>query len=39
MLLIWPSREAEYFFDHDWTGQISLNRLKKFDFARTRPKP
>jgi hypothetical protein len=35
MPLIWVNREAEYFFRHDWTGQISLNRLAKFDFTRT----
>jgi hypothetical protein len=32
--LICVKREAEYFFDEDWTGQISLNRLDNFDFAR-----
>ena len=35
MPLIWVNREAEYFFRHDWTGQISLNQLAKFDFTRT----
>jgi len=28
--------EAEYFSLPDWTTQISLNRLDKFDFWRTR---
>jgi hypothetical protein len=28
--------EAEYFCRHDWTAQISLNRLRKFLFPRMR---
>jgi hypothetical protein len=36
MPLIWVNREAEYFLRQDWTGQISLNRLAKFDFTRKR---
>src|SRR5262249_40283000 len=28
-------RKAEYFSCHDWTTQISLRRLTKFDFWRT----
>jgi hypothetical protein len=27
---------VEYFFAQDWTTQISLNRLTKLDFKRTR---
>jgi hypothetical protein len=27
--VIWVSREAEYFFGRDWTGQISLTLLQK----------
>ena len=34
MPLIWAKREAEYFCAKDWTGQISLIRLDKFDFTR-----
>jgi len=36
VLLIWVSGEAENFFKWDWTGQISLNWLNKFGFARKR---
>ena len=36
MKLIWVKREVEYFFKQDWTGQISLKALDKFDFARKR---
>jgi hypothetical protein len=32
--LIWANGEAEYFLKGDWTRQISLIRLDKFDFAR-----
>jgi hypothetical protein len=28
--------KAEYFSREIWTGEISLNRLDKFDFPRTR---
>src|SRR5512140_1533067 len=31
---ICAKRETEYFFHRDWTGQISLIRLDKFDFTR-----
>ena len=34
LLLIWGSGEADYFCARDWTGQITLNRLRKIDFAR-----
>ena len=34
MPLIWGQRKAEYFSLEDWTTQISLIRLAKFDFAR-----
>jgi hypothetical protein len=27
--VIWGSGEAEYFFERDWTGQISLKLLRK----------
>jgi hypothetical protein len=27
--VIWVSREAEYFYGRDWTGQISLKMLEK----------
>jgi len=36
MPLIWGQRKAKYFLRQDWTTQISLIRLAKFDFARTR---
>jgi hypothetical protein len=32
--VIWVRREGEYFCEWDWTGQISLIRLKNFRFAR-----
>jgi hypothetical protein len=32
--LIWVAREAKYFSQGDWTGQINLIRLAKSDFAR-----
>jgi hypothetical protein len=35
MPVIWVKREARYFCGQDWTGQISLNRLRKIDFGRT----
>ena len=31
--LIWGEDEANYFCAQDWTTQIKLNRLEKFDFA------
>src|SRR5215469_11791966 len=34
--MICPTGIAIYFCEKDWTGQISLNCLKKLDFARTR---
>ena len=34
MPLIWGQRKAKYFLRQDWTTQISLIRLAKFDFAR-----
>ena len=34
--LICPTRPAEYFYHHDWTGKISLIGLKNFRFTRTR---
>jgi hypothetical protein len=34
MDLIWVKREAEYFCARDWTVQITLIRLNKFDFTR-----
>jgi hypothetical protein len=36
MKLICEKREAEYFLQRDWTGQISLIRLDKLRFARIR---
>jgi hypothetical protein len=30
--LIWGKDKAKYFCGEDWTTQISLNRLRKFDF-------
>jgi hypothetical protein len=27
--VIWVDREAEAFFSHDWTGQITLIRFRK----------
>src|ERR1035438_4579416 len=35
--LIWVFGKSEYFCRWGWTGQISLIRLAKFDFTRTRP--
>jgi hypothetical protein len=32
--LIWDGGEAEYFLSEDWTGQITLNALRKLVFAR-----
>jgi len=34
--VIWVSREAEYFCERDWTGQITLKSLQKINFSRTR---
>ena len=34
--MICPTGKAEYFFERDWTGQISLIRLGKFAFTRKR---
>jgi hypothetical protein len=34
LVLIWGLRKANCFCDGDWTTQISLKRLVKFDFAR-----
>jgi hypothetical protein len=34
--LICDFRKTEYFYKQDWTGQISLIRLKKFVFRRNR---
>jgi hypothetical protein len=34
--LIWGKDKAKYFCGEDWTTQISLNRLRKFDFSRKR---
>jgi hypothetical protein len=31
--VIWANHEAEYFCDGDWTTQISLIGLRKFDFS------
>jgi hypothetical protein len=31
--LIWDSREGEYFWRWDWTGQIRLNLQEKFSFG------
>jgi hypothetical protein len=40
LFLFLPNREAEYFCKGDWTTQISLNRLDKSPFTRTRfPQP
>jgi hypothetical protein len=39
MALIWVKRKGEYFFEPDWTGQISLIRLDKFAVARKRRRP
>ena len=36
MPLIWVNREAEYFLRRDWTTQITLIGLEKFDFTRKR---
>jgi hypothetical protein len=32
--LIWGGGEPEYFFNEDWTGQITLSAFKKLVFAR-----
>ena len=32
--LIWVNPERIYFCNHDWTGQIRLIQLNKFDFTR-----
>jgi hypothetical protein len=32
---VWSRGKAEYFSRDIWTGEISLNRLDKFDFWRT----
>jgi hypothetical protein len=32
--VIWASREAEYFCERDWTGQITLKLLGKIDLSR-----
>jgi len=32
--VICPTSEAKYFFEHDWTGSISLIRLNKLAFWR-----
>jgi hypothetical protein len=34
MPLIWGKRKAEYFLRGDWTTQITLIELGKFDFGR-----
>jgi hypothetical protein len=31
---IWGGGEAEYFLNENWTGQITLNALRKLVFAR-----
>jgi hypothetical protein len=33
--LIWGGDEADYFFNEDWTGQITLNAFRKSVFSRT----
>jgi hypothetical protein len=35
VMLIWGEHEAVYFCARDWTGSISLIRLKKFAWTRT----
>jgi hypothetical protein len=32
--VIWVSREAVYFCERDWTGQITLKLLGKIDLSR-----
>jgi hypothetical protein len=32
--LIWAGGEANYFFNEDWTGQITLKAFRKLVFAR-----
>jgi hypothetical protein len=32
--LIWDGGEANYFFNEDWTGQITLKPFRKLVFAR-----
>jgi hypothetical protein len=34
--VIWGSGEAEYFYERDWTGQISLKLLRNIAQSRTR---
>ena len=34
LLLIWGRGEADYFCARHWTGQITLNRLRKIYFTR-----
>jgi hypothetical protein len=34
--LICPTAKAKYFWPGDWTAQITLNRLSKSQFWRTR---
>jgi hypothetical protein len=34
VVVIWGSREAEYFCVRDWTGQIALKQLKKIASTR-----
>jgi hypothetical protein len=34
MPVIWVNRKAEYFYRRDWTTQITLIGLGKFDFTR-----
>ena len=31
--VIWAGGEAVYFFERDWTGQITLNLLGKIEFS------
>jgi hypothetical protein len=37
--VIWVRREAEYFCKRDWTTQIGLIRLNKFEFTRKAERP
>jgi hypothetical protein len=39
ILLIWVKREAEYFCERDWTGQIRLMRQEKFASEGSDTKP
>jgi len=34
LVLIWGRGEADYFYNQDWTGQITLKRLKKIAATR-----